>query len=285
MRITNFGTTALLFDDGIRQIMFDPHFTRPSGLKVVFGQLKTNEKIADDMIKAYKMDRLEAIFVSHSHYDHVMDVPYLAKKKNSSVYGSESVLNVARGGGVPEDKLHHFKPRDTVSVGEYTITVLQAKHAKASIFNNDFGETINEPICQPAKRKVYKEGGSVDYLVEHRGKTYLFHPSFACVEGQLDHIRADVMFMSIAGLWEVSKKTRKHIFEETIGKVKPKVVIPVHWDDFFRGLDRKVREVPSFRKNHKSIVEELKRYCAEKGIECKVLMPLESVVYGGETEK
>ena len=283
MKITNFGTTALLFDDGGKQIMFDPHFTRASGLQVVFGKLKTHEKVTDDMIKGFGIDRLEAIFVSHSHYDHVMDVPYLANKTKASVYGSPSVLNVARGGGVSEDGLHGVQPGDKISLGEYSITCIASKHAKASIFNDDLGKSINQPLVQPARRKAYKEGGSVDYLVEHRGQTYLFHPSFQCVEGQLEHIRADVMFISIAGLWEVSDQIREHIFEETIGKVKPKVVIPVHWDDFFRGLDKKVREVPSFRKNHKSIVKECKRYCVEKGIDCRVQMPLTSMIWGENT--
>lgn len=283
MKITNFGTTALLFDDGVKQIMFDPHFTRTSGLKVVFGKLKTNEKAVEDIIKTFETDRLEGIFVSHSHYDHVMDVPYVANKCKSSVYGSESVLNVARGGGVSEENLHVFQPGDKISVGEYTITCIASKHAKASIFNNDLGKSIDEPLFQPARRKAYKEGGSVDYLVEHRGKTYLLHPSFECVEGQFDHIRADVMFMSIAGLGEVSDKTREYIFEETIGKVNPKIVIPVHWDNFFRSLDKKIREVPSFRNNHKSIVKEFKRYCAGKGIECRVQMPLTSMILDENT--
>jgi hypothetical protein len=37
MKITYFGTTTLLFDDGTDQILFDCHFTRPSLLKYIGG--------------------------------------------------------------------------------------------------------------------------------------------------------------------------------------------------------------------------------------------------------
>ena len=39
MKVTFFGTTTLLFDDGKDQILFDAHFTRPSLVKYAGGQL------------------------------------------------------------------------------------------------------------------------------------------------------------------------------------------------------------------------------------------------------
>ena len=38
MKITNFGTTALLFEDEVKQIMFDPHFTKTSAYKSDLGR-------------------------------------------------------------------------------------------------------------------------------------------------------------------------------------------------------------------------------------------------------
>ena len=37
MKVTFFGTTTLLFDDGKDQILFDCHFTRPSILSYIRG--------------------------------------------------------------------------------------------------------------------------------------------------------------------------------------------------------------------------------------------------------
>ena len=105
MKITYLGTTVLLFDDGKDQILFDAHVTRPSINKAFLHRLKTNEALVNHIIKLHHIDRLRAIFISHSHYDHILDASYFAKVCDADAYGSESALNVLRGGNVPEEKL------------------------------------------------------------------------------------------------------------------------------------------------------------------------------------
>ena len=43
MKVTFFGTTTLLFDDGADQVLFDAHFTRPSLARYIFGSASTDE--------------------------------------------------------------------------------------------------------------------------------------------------------------------------------------------------------------------------------------------------
>ncbi len=115
------------------------------------------------------MDRLKAIFISHSHHDHVMDMPLVGNRYNAAVYGSKSALNVARGGNVPEAKLVEFQADKTYTIGNYKIQVLNSLHSKPTILNNDLGQTIDKPLVQPAKLRNYKEGGSYDFY--HFGKS------------------------------------------------------------------------------------------------------------------
>ena len=277
MKITYLGTTVLLFDDGKDQIMFDAHVTRPSLFKFAFGKISTDEHMADSLIGRFGIDRLRAIFVSHSHHDHVMDAPYFVNRCGAHIYGSTSTLNVARGGGVPEEKLHSYGEQTEYEVGDYSVSVIPSKHSTPGKFNNDLGETIEEPLIQPAKRKDYKEGGSFDFLVKNGGRSYLIRPSFNYVEGQLDGIKADFMFLGTTGLSKATAETRERFFAETIDKVRPRVVIPVHWDNFFIPLDRPVKGMPSFIENTTRSLKILKTECEKRGIRCAIQQPLTTI--------
>ncbi|MEI2414135.1 MBL fold metallo-hydrolase [Ligilactobacillus salivarius] len=163
MKVSFIGTTMLLFDDGIDQILVDGYVTRPAITRTFTTKLSTDKQVADRVLKDFKMDRVRGIFVSHSHYDHVMDVPYFAVKCNADVYGSQSTLNVARGGGVKENVIHSFDDSLEYEIGNFKIKVFHSKHSKPTAINNDLGQTIDYPLHQPTKMHGYVEGGSFDF--------------------------------------------------------------------------------------------------------------------------
>ena len=277
MKITYLGTTVLLFDDGKDQILFDAHITRPSFKEIGFSKIRTDRKMADMLIGAHKIDRLRAIFVSHTHHDHVMDAPYFARKCHADIYGSKSTLNVARGGKVPEKMLHAYEESTEYEVGAFAIKIIPSIHSKAHWYNNDLGKTVDKPLVQPAKKGQYKEGGSFDFLVKHGEKTYLIRPSFNYIEGQLDGVKADVLFLGISGLSKASEEMKKKFFEETVEKVGAKLVIPVHWDNFFAPLDRASYSLPALIENTNAAFLELAEYCEAHAIDCVVQLPRTSM--------
>ena len=277
MKVTFFGTTTLLFDDGRDQLLFDAHFSRPSLLRYIFGKGTTDAALVDELLDRSRADRLRAIFVSHSHHDHVMDAPYIAIRCGAAIYGTASTLNVARGGGVPEERLTEFRGGERFEVGGFAVTVIPSLHSKPTIINNDLGKTIDAPLPQPARLRDYKEGGSFDFLVEAEGKTFLIRPSFNYIPGQLDGIRADVLFLGVAGLAKADQATEDAFFAETLEKTGAKLVIPVHWDNFFSRLDRPVRGMPPLIERTEVVFDKLARRCAEAGADCLVQLPGTSV--------
>lgn len=206
-----------------------------------------------------------------------MDAPYIAAKTGAVIYGSSSALNVARGGDIPEEKLVQFEAGCTYEVGSYRITVIPSIHSKPTILNNDLGQTIDEPLHQPSKLRNYKEGGSYDFYMEAEGKKIMIRPSFNYIEGQMDGYQADVLFLGVAGLQKANPETEQRFFEETAGKLGPKLIIPVHWDNFFSPLNKPVRGMPCLIEKTDVVFYKLGRYCEEKGINCLVQIPGTSV--------
>jgi L-ascorbate metabolism protein UlaG (beta-lactamase superfamily) len=103
LKVTFFGTSTLLFDDGVSQIIVDGFFSRPKTGKVAFGKIRSNEKVIRAMIAKYQLHRLKAIFVCHSHYDHALDAPLLSQLTGAKLYGSYSTLNLGKGENLSEN--------------------------------------------------------------------------------------------------------------------------------------------------------------------------------------
>lgn len=237
VKVTFLGTTTLLFDDGETQLMTDGFFTRPSLVKVATHKIHTDPKIVDAVLKKVKIDRLKALFVAHSHYDHALDCAYVAKTTGAKLHGSASTLNIGRGGDLRDDQMALVEPGKELTFGRFTVTVLKSKHTPPMKgINDDLGETIDKPLRQPAHVRDYKEGGSIDVLIRHGGRTILVKPSTNFVEGALDTVRADVLFLGTATLGHQDKDFQKDFYKQTVRTVRPKLVIPIHWDDFFHPL-------------------------------------------------
>lgn len=237
VKVTFLGTTSLLIDDGETQLMIDGFLTRPPLSRVLTSKIATNTATVDSALTRLKVERLKGLFVAHSHYDHALDCAYVAQRTNAKLYGSLSTLNIGRGGGLRADQMELYEPGKELRFGSFDVTVLKSRHSppKPGV-NDDLGQLITGPLAQPAKFKEYKEGGSFDFLIRHGKHTILIIPSANYVEGALDQVRADVVFLGTAGLGTQGRDFQDAYYEQTIGKVKPKLVIPVHWDNFFMPL-------------------------------------------------
>ncbi|MDO4538231.1 MAG: MBL fold metallo-hydrolase [Coriobacteriales bacterium] len=278
MKVSYLGTTVLLFDDGVDQIMFDAHVTRPPLWKYVLNaRVQTNAALADEIIERYQMERLRAIFVSHAHHDHVMDAPYFARRCGAAVYGSESVLNVCRGGGVSEDRLVEFCGGESFELGGFEVRVIPSLHSKLAKPLDDLGQKIGRPLAPPARLREYKEGGSFDFYLETADRRILIRPSCNYIEGQLDGLQADVLFLGIGGMTRQSDAFCEAFFRETVEKVGAKLVIPIHWDNFFSGLDRPAKRMPRFMDKTERGLFTLARYCEAHGVGCLVQLPRTSI--------
>ena len=62
----------------------------------------------------------------------------------------------------------------------------------------------------------------------------------------MDGYKADVLFLGVAGLQKADDAMEAAFYRETIEKVDPELVSPVHWDNFFSPLTKPVVGIASF---------------------------------------
>lgn len=273
MRIKYLGISNLCFDDGQNTVIFDACLTRPDLMSVLFKRIKTKPHLVDQILAAANIEKIDAVFISHSHYDHALDAAYLTRKFKAHLYGSRSTLNIAKGAGIQNQQLTLFKPGQTYQIGNFKITILRSLHSKPFFFNNDLGQEIKKPLKQPTFAWQFKEGGSYDFLVENKGRKFLIRPSFSYLPHELDNVHAEYLFLGDTTLSKASQNEQISFFTETIEKVKPRMVVPLHWDNFTRSLALNTSYLPFAKRSN----EILKEYCTVKGISF-IQMPLLSEI-------
>lgn len=240
-----FGVSTLLFDDGKDQILIDGFFSRPSLSRVLFKKIESDRAKVDQIIQAQDLKRTRAILVTHSHYDHALDVPYVTQQlPQANVIGSKSTLNIARGMRIPESQLKPVKAWQPMQIGAFTITAIPSQHTPATAVNNDLGEEIQQPLTLPARFSAFKEGGSFDYLIQHDAHRSLVKASTGAVPHQLKNLKVDHLFLGIAQLSKQSADFQDHYLQETLTTLKPHTVVPIHWDNFFAPLAPELEFLP-----------------------------------------
>jgi len=245
VKVTFFGVSTLLFDDGQTQLLIDGFFSRPPLWRALLTKIKSDTALIDDIVTTYKMDRVKGVFVTHSHYDHALDAAYIAKRTGARLYGSVSTLNIGRGGGLKEEQLSLFQPHQELQFGDFTVQVVSSKHSPGNALKDD-GVVIDKPLNQPAKVKAYSEGGSYDFYIRHKGNSIYVKPSPNYLEGALDSLKADVLFMGIATVAKKEQAWQDKFYQQTVGTLKPALLIPLHWDDFLHPVSKTLVMLPRF---------------------------------------
>lgn len=243
IKATYCGTSTLIFEDEDDQIIMDGFFSRPSILNVAFGKIQCDTNIVKKMVQKYSLNKLRAIWVCHSHYDHCMDAPYLARLTGATIYGSSSTLNVARGYGIRESQLKEFQPNDTYIIGNFTIKVLASLHTPSFQFlgfSNDNSQDIfiNQLLKQPAKYHDFKEGGTFDFYIQNQNIQWMVKASTNFIPDFLKNYTVDYYFLGIASLGKMQKEFQEKYYQETIQMTQPKYVIPIHWDNFMKPIHK-----------------------------------------------
>lgn len=236
LNVRFFGVSTLLFDDGKTQILIDGFFSRPSLTQTIFKPVHSDPKLIAKIIQDYDLKRLQAVFTSHSHYDHALDIAEIGKQLPVKIIGSESSLNIARGGKVTEQQLLRVQPMQSMQFGDFKVIAIASQHTPPTAVNNDLGQEITHTLKQPARFSEFKEGHSFDYLIEHQGYKVLVKASTGIVPNQLKGIHVDTLFLGIAQLSKQTPQYQQQYLAETIDTIKPKVVIPIHWDNFWEPL-------------------------------------------------
>jgi L-ascorbate metabolism protein UlaG (beta-lactamase superfamily) len=228
------GTATLLFSDGETQWMTDGWFSRPGPLRMLLGKISPDVAAIERGLADNHVTELAAVLPLHSHYDHAMDAPEVARLTGALLLGSPSTANIARGWGLPEAQIQVLQDRQPVRVGQFVITPIESRHFEfpdPAIRERALGEPeITVPLAPPARVFDYRVGNAYVLHVSHPKGSWLIVGSAGYVEGALQGLHADTVFLGVGGLGSQTTQYMENFWRETVTPVAPSRIIPIHFD-------------------------------------------------------
>ena len=244
LRMTHYGAAAWSITDGKTRILIDPFFSRiryadkgfgtstppvaPGDTRPIFGpnDTLTPDKATLALIDQH-IDRADYILTSHSHFNHCMDMPYIARKTGAIVLGTESTTNIGRAHGVPDAQLISVKGGEDFEFGAFSVKVIPSLHSALSSKHYFDSGTVPRDIRAPMRLVDYVEGNTFAYFIRLGEHRVIVFCSMNFIEREIDGLKPTAALIPAA-------KARLEIHDYTgrllRGLGLPPVVVATHWD-------------------------------------------------------
>jgi len=273
LELKYFGTAGWEITDGNTTVLIDPYISRiklgegpsisPDDKRKNYGRddyYESDTLLIDSLIK-----KVDFILVHHSHFDHLSDVPYIARKTGAKVIATETTTNILKGYGIPNEQLYTVKGGEDYQFEGFSVRIMTSIHSalrKKLYFDS---RTYTEVVDAPLKISEFVEGGSLMFLARFENHKVLTMGSMNYIEREVEGLRPDIL---LAGV----NFSRLEIYKYTERLLKatgfPKIVIPTHWDNF--RVPYGYSQESGIEKKVKPFIEEVKAASPDS----KVIIPV-----------
>ena len=273
VEVTYLGVSGMLIRHGSDILLTGPSFTNPPWQRVILPSFTTvpDSQLIEALLPR-AADDAKAILVGHAHYDHLLDVPYIARKRarGATIYGSSTVRHILMGdphlnAGVRVDTFAASEVSSPQRVGTWKyireskmrIMALRANHAPNArlpfgLFRYTYarGRITSDQPDLPRTTRGWRQGEVYAYVVDilasdratpifriyyqdaASGPPYALLPSFTG-----DGARGvDVAILCVGNYGNVPDSPGG-----IIRATQPRLALLGHWEGFFRRQNQPLR--------------------------------------------
>jgi len=237
IQLKYFGTAGWQITDGNITVLIDPYISRvklgtgpgisPDDTRKTVA--RSDRFVSDTLLIDSLITNADFILAHHSHFDHLADVPYIAKKTGAKVIGTETTCNILRAYGIPNEQLYPVKGGEDYLFENFSVQVIPTIHSALNDKHYIDNRTYTEIPEAPLRVSEFIEGGSLMFLARFANHTVLTMGSMNFIERELVGQHPDILLAGVnrsqLGLYK---------YNERLLAVTnyPKVIIPTHWDNF-----------------------------------------------------
>lgn len=249
LQVQFLGAGGVFLRLGSQALLGDPFFSNPPLSHWLFHTLRVKPEVVDAHLPP--LDGVQGILVGHAHFDHALDVPYVAGRLPESVkvYGSETVPNllapllpgtrlVALGAHVVQagagGQWLYLNPQLRI----LPIRSEHAPHVGKRLFG---GGHVTAPMAAPPRRALDWKAGTnlnyvIDFLADGQVRFRIFYQSSASsapVGFPPEWLLQDGVPVDLALLCAANYDHVTDYPEGILRTLKPRQVMLIHWEQFW----------------------------------------------------
>ena len=205
-------------------VLIDPYVSRAPFADM----LRRRTVLPDRNLVNRWVPKADAVLVGHTHFDHALDAPEIARRDGATVYGSTSARHLMALHGLA-DRSVVVEPHRVYEIGPFEVTFVPSVHSKLvlGLKVNQGGELTCEhlgDLCPQA----YQCGQVWGIHIAVAGVTLYHQGSADLIDDEVRHRDVDVMLCGIAG-----RQFTPGYLERILPRLQPRVIVATHHDDFF----------------------------------------------------
>lgn len=215
------------------------------------------------------IDRADAVLVGHTHFDHALDVPAIARRTGCKVYGSPSLAKLMGLYRLGEQAVVVDPHRD-YEVGPFRFHFVPSVHSKLQLgLRIPFAGEITCDHVDELTPQAYRCGQVWGIHIEVAGMRFYHQGSADFLESELRDKNVDVFLCGISG-----RRFTPDYVRRIVTALSPHMIVPTHYDDFFRPLDDKLQfsfnvNLTGFADEVREASRDLPLHVLELGVPCR----------------
>jgi L-ascorbate metabolism protein UlaG (beta-lactamase superfamily) len=211
-------------------LFVDPYFSRLPLRDLLLRRRALPDGAALDRF-VHAPGKTVGILVGHTHFDHAVDAPALARRLDCEAYGSASLANLMALHGMAERAVE-VEPYRVYELGPFEVSFTPSAHSKLllGLAVPYDGELTCEHLdsLSPA---AYRCGQVWGISIAVAGVRFYHQGSANLIDDAVRERGVDVFLAGVAG-----RGFTERYWQRILALLEPRAVVPTHYDNFFRPL-------------------------------------------------
>ncbi len=178
------------------------------------------------------------VLVGHTHFDHAVDAPAIARRHRCKAYGSRSLANLMALHGLAEQAVE-VEPYRTYELGPFEVSFTPSVHSKLLLgLAVPYAGELSCEHLDALSPGAYRCGQVWGISIAVAGVRFYHQGSANLIDDAIRDRGVDYFLAGVAG-----RSFTDAYWRRILTRLQPRAVVPTHYDNFFRPLGSRLEFV------------------------------------------